>query len=95
MPKYHKIQRSACLSLFISSSIASYFNPHMLYIAGFSILGVIAYDVVCLVKDKTAVKDFSQDIELIKASHSELAGQVQDIKNDSSIGKLASTFQRK
>lgn len=95
MPKFNKLQRGVCLSLFLISSISSYFNPHMLYIAGFSIFGVVAFDVVCFLKDKTAVKDYSADIEVLKSGYSVLAGQLQDIKNDASIGKLASTFQRK
>lgn len=97
MPKFHKLQRGVCLSLFLVSSIISFTNYHTnaVIIAGLSLLGVISYDVVCFLKDKTAIKDFSSDIEQLKASHVELAGQLQDIRNDASIGKLASTFQRK
>lgn len=95
MPKFNKLQRGVCLSLFLISSVSSYFNPHMLYIAGFSIFGVVSFDIICFLKDKSTVKDYSSDIEVLKSSCSLLAGQLQDIKNDASIGKLASTFQRK
>lgn len=95
MPSFNKLYRGTCLALFLASSIASYFNPHLIYIAGFSILGVISYDVVCFFKEKTKVTDYGAEIEILKASHVELAKQLQEIKNDASIGKLASTFQRK
>lgn len=94
MPKFHKLQRGSCLSLFISSSIASYFNPHMLYIAGLSILGVICYDVVCYLKEKSVPKDYTQEIEEMKVQHAETYQMIKDMKDDVSIGKLASSFRR-
>lgn len=95
MPKFHKLHRGACLSLFVSSSIASYFNPHMLYIAGLSILGVIAYDIVCFLKEKSDVKDYGPEIEKLRAENVQVLEKLQDIRNDASIGKLAETFRRK
>lgn len=94
MPKFHKIDRGARLSLFVLSSIASYFNPHMLYIAGLSILGVIAYDVVCFLKERHG-KDYGPEIKEL-AARVEVAEHVaKEIRNDASIGKLAETFRRK
>lgn len=95
MPSFHKLQRGACLSLFVLSSIASYFNPHMLYIAGLSILGVMQYDFVCFLKQKTEVKDYGPEIERLRAENVEVLEKLQDIRNDASIGKLAETFRRK
>lgn len=94
MPKYHKLQRGVCLALFLASSVASYFKPHLVPIAGLSLIGIVAYDIVCFFKEKHKFVDYSADIAQIKASQVELSGQVQDIRNDSSIGKLAETFKR-
>lgn len=94
MPKYHKLQRAVCLALFSLASVATYFKPHLASIAALSLIGVIAYDIVCYFKGQLQIKDNSSDVELLKASHVELAQQVQDIRNDASIGKLASTFKR-
>ncbi len=95
MPKYHKIHRGVCLALFTVSSIASYFNPHMIYIAGYSVLGVIAYDVVCFFKQKTDIKDYGPEMEKLRQDNIQVLEKLQDIRNDASIGKLAETFKRK
>lgn len=94
MPKFHKLQRGVCLALFVISSVASYFNPHMLYIAGLSILGVISFDVVCFLKEKTAVVDYGPEIERLRKDNIMVLEKLQDIRNDASIGKLAETFRR-
>lgn len=97
MPKFHKIQRAACLSLFVISSVCSLVNYHTntVSIAALSLVGVIAYDVVCYFKGQLQVKDNSADVELLKASVVEVSSQMQDIRNDASIGKLAEAFKRK
>lgn len=97
MPKYHKIQRGICLALFAASSILSCIQYHTnaVVIAGLSLVGVIAYDVVCYFKDVTKVKDFSEDIARVEASQIDLIAKVSDIRNDATIGKLAETFRRK
>lgn len=96
-PKYHILQRSACLALFVTSSIISFFNYHTnaVVIAGLSLIGVISCDIVCYLKDKTKVKDFTPEIENIQALQEDLIQKVADIRNDASIGKLAETFRRK
>lgn len=94
MPKYHKLQRGICLALFLASSIASYFNPHMLYIAALSIFGVAQYDIVCYLKEKTAPKDFGPEIKEIKELQEDLVTKLQAIRDDASLGKLAETFRR-
>ena len=96
MPKYHKLQRGVCLALFLTSSILSciQFHTNAVIIAGLSLIGIIAYDIVCFFKEKHKFVDYGADIEQIKASQVELSGQVKDIRNDSSIGKLAETFKR-
>lgn len=97
MVKYHKLHRGACLSLFVISSVYSLFHYHTnaVAIAGLSLIGVIAYDVVCYFKDKSKQIDYSADIASIKASQEDLATKVGDIRNDASIGKLAEAFKRK
>ena len=82
MPKFHKLQRGVCLALFILSSIASYFNPHMLYIAGLSIFGVVAYDIVCFLKERTNVKDYGPEIDRLRQENVQVLEKLQDIRND-------------
>lgn len=93
MWKFHKLQRGSALSLFIASSIASYFNPHMLYIAGLSLVGVIAYDIMCFLREKHG-KDHSPELAQLKQVQNELVEKVQAIRDDASLGKLAETFRR-
>lgn len=93
MPKFHKLQRGSCLALFVISSIASYFNPHMIYIAGLSILGVIAYDIVCFFKEKHG-KDFGPEIERLRTEVETTSQQIKEMKDDVSVAKLANTFRR-
>lgn len=93
MPKYHKLHRGSVLSLFILSSIASYFNPHMIYIAGLSLVGVIGYDVVCLLKEKH-VKDHTPELARLTQVQNELVEKLQAVRDDATIGKLAETFRR-
>lgn len=94
MPKFHKLQRGVCLTLFASSSIASYFNPHMIYIAGISLFGVICFDVICLFRDRTEVKDHTKELEQIQTVLEQNTQHIKEMKSDVSIGKLASTFRK-
>lgn len=94
MPKYHKLQRAACLSLFVISSLASYIKPHLVPIAALSLIGVIAYDIVCYFKGQLQIKDNSVDMAKMAVIQEELVAKVADIRNDASIGKLAETFRR-
>jgi len=94
MPKYHKLHRGICLALFTIAGAYSLYNPHVFKTAALALIGVIAYDIVCLFKGQQT-KDHSSDIQLLKDSQVELASQMKDIRNDASIGKLAETFRRK
>jgi hypothetical protein len=97
MPKYHKLQRLVCLVLFAVSSVLSFFQYHTnaVHIAAISLIGVIAYDVVCYFKGQLQVKDHGADITRVEAAQEELIKKVQEIRDDSSIGKLAEAFKRK
>ena len=94
MPKFHKLQRGVCLALFLISSVASYFNPHMLYIAGLSIFGVVAYDIICYLKGKAAPKDYGPEIEEMKFKHEQTFQMIKEMKDDVSVAKLANSFRR-
>lgn len=94
MPKFHKIHRGICLALFLASSIASYFKPHLVSVATLSLIGVIAYDIICYLKEKVKVTDFSFDIKALQENQDVIAQHVKEMKDDVSIGKLASTFKR-
>lgn len=97
MPSFHKLQRAACLSLFVASSIISFIQYHTnaVIIAGLSLIGIIAYDIVCYFKGQLQIKDYSGRIDAMEASQQDLIDKVSDIRNDASIGKLAETFRRK
>lgn len=94
MPKFHKLQRGVCLALLVISSICSFFKPHLIPIAGLSLLGVIAYDVVCFFKEKTKVHDFGPEIAALKSRQDEIYQQVKEMKDDTSVAKLAHTFRK-
>lgn len=94
MPKFHKLQRGICLALFTIAGAYSLYNPHCFKTAALALIGVIAYDVVCYFKQKAEPKDFSVQINELKATQEELIAKVQEIRDDSSIGKLAETFRR-
>jgi hypothetical protein len=93
MPKFHKLQRGVCLALFLSSSIVSYFNPHMILIAGLSLIGVVAYDVVCYLKEKSKPKDFGPEMEDLRGKLEQTVLHVQEMKNDVSVAKLSNSFR--
>jgi hypothetical protein len=95
MPKFHKLQRGICLALFTIAGAYSLYNPHVFKTAALSLMGVIAYDIVCYFKQKTEVKDYGPELERLRADNIEVLEKLQDIRNDASIGKLAETFRRK
>lgn len=97
MWKFHKLQRGACLSLFVISSLYSIVTYHTnaVSIAALALIGIIAYDVVCFFKQKNDVKDYGPEIEKVKAENVAILEKLQEIRNDASIGKLAETFKRK
>ena len=96
MPSFHKLQRGSCLALFVIASVYSilHYHTNAVSIAALSLLGVIAYDVVCFFKQKAEVKDFGPEIEKLRADNVEVLTKLKDIRDDASIGKLAETFKR-
>jgi len=66
----------------------------MLYIAGFSILGVISYDVICFFRQKFTPKDYSRDIADIVEQVKENTQHIKEMKDDVSVAKLANSFRR-
>jgi len=94
MPKYHILQRAVCLALFTIPGAYSLYNPHVFKTAALSLIGVIAYDIVCFFKEKTKVKDYGPELEALKVQQSISAQHIKEMKDDVSIGKLASTFKR-
>lgn len=93
MPNYNKLQRGICLGLFTVSSVASYFNPNMLQLVAFSLLGVIANDVICYLRDKDKPKDNKELLEL-KERFSKVEEEFKSIKGDISIAKIGATIRR-
>lgn len=66
----------------------------MIYIAGLSIFGVAQYDITCYFKQKAEPKDFSVQINELKATQDILVEKMAEIRDDSSIGRLAESFRR-
>ena len=93
MWKFHKLQRGACLALFVTTSIASYFKPHLISVAGLSLIGVIAYDIICYLRVKSAPKDFGPDIEVMKEQHAATYQMIKEMKDDVGVAKLANSFR--
>jgi len=94
MPKYHKSQRGICLALFSVAGTYSLYNPHVFKTAALSLIGVIAYDIVCYFKGKSTQVDYAPAIEALKVQHDETAAHVKDMKNDVGLAKLGSTFRK-
>lgn len=96
MPKYHKLQRGACLALFVVSSVISCYQYHTnaVIIAGLSLIGVIAYDIVCYLKDKNAPKDFTAQVKELQEKLEVTSQHVKEMKDDVSVAKLANSFRR-
>lgn len=85
------------LLLFVASSILSLVKPstHSVVIAGLSLVGFVAFDAICHLRDKYKVKDLGPELEALKAQVAGMDVVVKEIKNDHSVSKLANTFVRK
>lgn len=94
MPKYHKLHRGICLALFSIAGAYSLYNPHVFKTAALALIGVIAYDIVCYLKQKNDPKDHTQDIKAIAEQVKENTQHIKEMKDDVGLGKLANTFRR-
>jgi len=94
MPNFHKLQRGIYLALFASSAAYSFYNPHVTKTVALSLIGLIAYDIVCYFKGKSEVRDFSPELEMLKAQQAENAQHIKEMKNDVGAAKLAATFRK-
>lgn len=93
---YGKFVRSLYLLLFTVSSIVCFFKYHTNagLIAILSLIGFIAFDIICQLKKKD-VPDFSKEIAELKEQNSQLNKDFQDIKANISIGAMAAAIKRK
>lgn len=81
--------------LFVSSSISSYFHPHLIPIAGLSVLGFIAYDAINFFREKhKPMKDLQPEVTELQVQILSLQEQFKDIKNDQSIAKIGNVIRR-
>ena len=94
MWKFHNLQRGVCLALFTIAGSYSLYNPHVFKTAALALIGVIAFDIVCFFKDKTRVKDYGSEIEVLRAKSEENSTQIKEMKDDVSVAKIANTFRR-
>jgi len=94
VPKYHKLHRGICLALFTLAGTYSLINPHVFKTAALALIGVICYDVVCLLRQKSEVKDYGSEVKELSDKVAETAQHIKEMKDDVSIGKIANTFRR-
>lgn len=95
MPKYHKLQRAICLALFTVAGAYSLYNPHVFQTAALALIGVIAYDVVCLFRQKSEVRDYGPEIKQLIAKSEENTIHIKEMKSDVSMAKLAGTMRNR
>jgi hypothetical protein len=95
---YSKLVKGIYLLLLTSSAVLSFIkpNPQTGLIAILSIVGFIAFDTICYLRDKNPpMKDLAPELQELREAHAALATALGEIKNDHSIAHLASTFKRK
>ncbi len=95
---YPKVVRGLYLLLLTVSSVISFtkYHTNAVAIAVLSLVGFIAFDVMCYLRDKNPpMKDLAPELAKLKEAQDKLNTDVNDIKNDHSIAALASTFRRK
>lgn len=95
---YSKLVKGTYLLLLLISSVISFrtYHTNAVIIAVLSLVGFIAFDIVCFLRDKNPpMKDLAPQLKEMKEAHDLLAADLKDIKNDHSIAHLASTFKRK
>lgn len=94
MPKFHKLQRGVCLALFTIAGAYSLYNPHVFKTAALALIGVIAYDIVCFLKEKHG-KDHTNELKVLSDKVAETSQHIKEMKDDVSVAKLAHTFRSK
>ena len=93
MSNFKNLHRGSCLGLFVISGLWSCLNPHAIPVAAISVVGLIAYDVVCLLKEKHG-KDHTVEINELKEQLATNTQYIKDMKDDVSVAKLANSFRR-
>lgn len=96
---YPKLVKGIFLLSFVSSSVVSclQFHTNAIQIAGLSLVGFIAFDVVCFLRDKSKpapAPDMSPELEKIKARQEELEVKFNTVANDISLAKVGAAFRR-
>ena len=92
---YPKTVRGLYLLLCLSSSVVACLNNSYpaVFICLFSILGFVAFDVICYFKDINNKSD--KDVLELHNKINEVAKDLNEIKSDHSLAHLAATFKRK
>lgn len=92
-----KVVRSLYLVLFTASSIISFIKYHTNapIIAILCLIGYIAFDIVCLFKDKQKSTPIpNPELEKLIERQNELEIKFNTVANDAGLAKLASSFRR-
>jgi len=96
---YPKVVRGVFLSAFSLSSImaCTHYHTNSVSIAGLSLLGFIAFDIVCYLRKKAEpipVVDINPEIAKLVAKHDAMEAKFNTIANDAGLTKLAAAFRR-
>jgi hypothetical protein len=92
-----KVVRSLYLVLFTISSIISFtkYHTNATTIAILCLIGYIAFDIICLFKDKQKpAPSITPELEKLIERQSELEVKFNTVANDAGLAKLASSFRR-
>lgn len=92
-----KVVRSLYLVLFTASAIISFIQYHTnaTIIAILCLIGYIAFDIICLLKDKQKpIPTSNPELEKLIERQNELEVKFNTVANDAGLAKLASSFRR-
>jgi hypothetical protein len=92
-----KVVRCLYLILFTASSIVSFikYHTHAPTIALLCLIGYIAFDIICFLKDKSKpVPSINPELQKIIERQNELEVKFNTVANDAGLAKLASSFRR-
>ena len=93
---YGKIVRALYLVLFTASSIISFFNFHTnaVTVAGLSLVGFIAFDVICQLKKPTPAPDHSAAVKELQDKLNRMDEEFKSIKGDIGVAKIGAVIRR-
>ena len=92
-----KVVRSLYLVLFTASAIISFtkYHTNATTIAILSLIGYIAFDIICFLKDKYKPSpSINPELEKLIQKQAELEAKFNTVANESGMAKLAASYRR-